>query len=951
MSLNRRKFIKLSSATVAGLPLARITKNANWYGFTGEGLAPEGDLYSAFKNPVNTSKPFVRWWWNGNRVVKKEISRELDMLNALGVGGVEINSIRFPDTSDPLNYNECNWLSDEWLDLIEYALAEAKKRGMICDIIMGSGWPFGGEFLSKEEQTQIMALGTKDVTGPQTITVTNAELVKIVDPAFSTKNPKCFKELAYVRLAPAKLDKLESVIDLDAQITKDTLIVNVPEGNHVLYFLVKITGYMNVILGAPGASGPVLNHYNKEAVQKYLDKMSDALTPKIGLLGNKFRSVFTDSMELQGTNWCSDMREQFKQRRKYDLMPYFPFILFKIGSQGRPIKGKYGSTVGDELNAVLERVRYDFEITKHELFQERFMETFVVWCKTHGVKSRMQAYGREFHPSDSSMQLDIPEGETWLRNYVGQNLKDFNYVQGRAYSSVNKFVSSAVRLTGKKVMSAEEITNTEVVFNDTLERIKQTSDQSNLSGVSHSILHGFNYSPQEAPFPGWVRYGTFFNERNPWWPYLKEFVSYKGRLSGLFQNAEMQSDIAVMHPLPDLWSKFSAPWDPFPEKSYPEYMHNIWEAIHQNGSGCDYISESIMQKATFPNGKLTYGPRQYKTLIVVEADTLHLDTVKAFKRYADAGGQIIFIARRPSKAPGFYNYADLDRQIAAVMNSINSKNVSVYPAPTPDIKIVDWYQGLQKHYILKPFVTLDQPQITVAQVHYKTTDSDAYFFSNYSNTDRFELNAEFDLAPNKTAWLWNPETGERYIYPTEGKKNKLKIKLGPADTQLIVFDNNTQGEKFVQLSPGTKVLQTIDSPWNVVLNHYDGTRKTRKLERLVDFKDDSKLVGFAGNAVYENTFTINNPTEAQTLNLGKVAGVSEVTVNGKNLGNRWYGDHIYPVKGVLKQGNNVLSIKLTTTLGNWMETSLKDNKDTVKWLTNKKQPLYPQGVMGPVELG
>ena len=39
-----------------------------------------------------------------------------------------------------------------------------------------------------------------------------------------------------------------------------------------------------------------------------------------------------------------------------------------------------------------------------------------------------------------------------------------------------------------------------------------TGDQSNLSGVTHSILHGFNYSPLEVPFPGWIMYGAFLNE-------------------------------------------------------------------------------------------------------------------------------------------------------------------------------------------------------------------------------------------------------------------------------------------------------------------------------------------------------------------------------------------------------------------------------------------------------
>jgi hypothetical protein len=857
MSLNRRKFIKLSSVTIAGLPLASITKSSALYDLA-NATVPASDIFNAFRDPVNTSKPFVRWWWNGNRIVKEELVRELDMLKALGVGGVEINSIRFPDTSDAMDYKELTWLSDEWLEMVDFTLKAAKERGIICDIIMGSGWPFGAEYLEKEEQTQVMALGTKDLTGPQTFTLTNAELVKMVDPAFSSKNTKSFKELKMMRLAPASLDSMDAVVNMDAQTDKDSITINVPEGKFVLYFLVKITGYMNVILGAPGAAGPVLNHFNKEAVQKYINKMSDALTPKIGLLGNKFRSVFCDSMELQGANWCADMAEQFKLRRKYDLVPYLPFILFKTGAQGRAIAAKYGSVVGDGLKDTLDRVRYDFEITKMELFQERFMDTFLAWCKKNGVKSRMQAYGREFHPSDSSMNIDIPEGETWMRSNIGEDLKDFDYKQGRAYSEVNKFISSAVRLSGKKILSAEEITNTEVVFNDTLERIKQTGDQSNLSGVSHSILHGFNYSPKQAPFPGWVRYGTFFNERNPWWPYLKEWVGYKGRLSAVFQTGTLVADVAVMHPLPDLWSKYGAPWDPFPEVAYPDYIHNVWEAIQQNGSNCDFISENVMQKATFPNGKLTYGPRQYKALIVVEADTLHLETVKAFKRFTDAGGRIIFIARSPSKSPGFNNHADLDKQVADTIKSLKSSNVAVHPAPTTEVGTLKWYQGIQDKFGLKPYLKSDNPQMMVSQVYYKTADTDAFFISNYSNVNRFEFNAEFDVNPTKTAWIWNPETGERFIYPTEGKKNKLKITLGPAETKLIVFDNTQQGKKYAPVLAGKKPAITIDSPWGLTLNHYDGTKKTQQLAKLVDFKDDAELVKFAGNAVYENTFQLSN---------------------------------------------------------------------------------------------
>lgn len=950
MSLNRRKFIQLGSVTIAGLPLTRITKNAAWYNFNADKTLPANDLYTAFKYPVNTSKPFVRWWWNGNRIVKEELLRELDMLRGLGIGGVEINSIRFPETADPLNYKEYEWLSDDWLDMLDFTLKAAEERGMICDIIVGSGWPFGGEFLTKDEQTQIMALGTKDITGPQTLKISREELLKIVDPPISSKNTKSFKELSILRLAPVNLESVDTVVNLDVQTGQEMITVNVPEGSYVLYFLVKITGFMAVMFGAPGASGPVLNHYNKNAVQKYLNKMSDAITPKIGLMGNKFRSVFTDSLELEGANWCDDMLEQFEKRRKYSLNPYLPFILFKTGRLGRALDEKYGSIPGHELRDTLDRVRYDFEITKMELFQERFLDTFLNWCKTNGVKSRVQAYGREFHPSDSSMQIDIPECETWIRTHIGQELKDFDYKQGRAYSEVNKFVSSGARLAGKKLISCEEITNTELVFNATLEKIKQTGDQSNLSGVTHSILHGFNYSPADAPYPGWIRYGTFFNERNPWWPYLKQWVGYKGRLSSVFQKGTLVSDVAVMHPLPDLWSKYAAQWDPFPERALPDYVHNIWEAIHQNGSGCDYVSESILQKATFPNGKLSYGPRQYKVLLIVEAETIHPDTAKAIKRFADAGGQIIFIGKYPHKAPGYNNHVVLDKQVSDIIKGIKSKNVVMYPAPTPNGKIIDWYKGMQEQFGIKPYMKTDNPQASVSQVYYKFDLTDAFFISNYSNSKRFEFNAEFEVAPNKTAWLWDAETGERYLYPTAGKKNRLKITLGPAETKLIVFDHNRHGKKYNPIDHSKKAILTITSPWNLTLNHVNGSKQAQKLDKLADFKEDSTLLAFAGNVLYENSFEVNNAAEISYLNLGKVEGVSEVTLNGKNLGNRWYGDHVYPVKDIIKQGNNKLEIKLTTTLGNYMY-SLKDNKDSIKWIKGKKQPLYSMGILGPVELG
>ena len=79
----------------------------------------------------------------------------------------------------------------------------------------------------------------------------------------------------------------------------------------------------------------------------------------------------------------------------------------------------------------------------------------------------------------------------------------------------------------KRLVSCEEMTNTYTVFNMTLELLKIGGDQTAISGVTHSIFHGFNYSPKEAPFPGWIRYGAYYNENNNWWPYFKYYTAYK----------------------------------------------------------------------------------------------------------------------------------------------------------------------------------------------------------------------------------------------------------------------------------------------------------------------------------------------------------------------------------------------------------------------------------------
>lgn len=58
-----------------------------------------------------------------------------------------------------------------------------------------------------------------------------------------------------------------------------------------------------------------------------------------------------------------------------------------------------------------------------------------------------------------------------------------DYRRGRGYTMINKYMSSGGHLAGRRTISAEDMTNTYLVFTATLEFLKLGSDHSVFSGI------------------------------------------------------------------------------------------------------------------------------------------------------------------------------------------------------------------------------------------------------------------------------------------------------------------------------------------------------------------------------------------------------------------------------------------------------------------------------------
>lgn len=968
--MKRRVFLVQGSLLTTGLTLlksipALAGSVANRLEDT---AAPGSALYRIFKDPDTIYRPFVRWWWNGDKVKKEELARELRLMKEAGIGGVEINPVKFPSKTDDMGTPAIEWLSPEWIDLLQFTLKEAESLGLTCDLIVGSGWPFGAEWLQGDERSEIVTIGTHKLEGPLYYEASLFDLFKEADPAPTSPFAGRTLEMLSVKLAPDPLTSMSQVKDLSDQIGSGIIKINIPAGKHVLYALVKTNGSMEVINGAPGANGPVLNHYNEAAVKKYLDRMSDSIQRQIGPLAGRIRSFFTDSMELEGANWCADMEVEFKKRRGYDLMPYLPFTQFKTGGMGNIYDFNYGTALGPELNDTIERVRYDFDLTRSELIRERFIHLFTEWCRENKVLSRIQAYGRGYFPLEGSFDVDLPECETWIKYGLGKEMSETDYHIGRAYTMINKYVSSAAHLKGKRHISCEELTNTDMVFNATLEILKVAGDQSAISGVTHPVFHGFNYSPPEAPFPGWIRYGTYINEHNNWWPYFRRFTDYKARLSAVLQQGDMFADIAVLPPVSDMWSIYGAQNEPFPSLMYPDYVTFIWESIHQNGNACDYVSEQVIRDADMRDGKLHYGPRKYHTLFLVQVERMEPETAQKLFDFVVSGGRIFCIETVPVKSVGLNDYQRRDQEVRDWVDKMKGlKDANGVAADRfillkkPANNFMQWYRDIQQKYGLTPYVSIDAPNQFVTQVRYQSADTELLLFINSNMQDGHTLHLSFarEMVAGRQAWIWDIETGERFRIETGERKSaaagerkgadNITLDLGPADSRLIVFDKERKGSVWVPAPEKGGHSLSVTGKWSVEFRHIDGSVKTAEMDTLKDLKDMPEFVYFSGTATYRTSLDVDDPSLLRYLNLGKVFGVSELVVNGQSAGTQWYGRRIFALAGKLQKGRNTVEVKVVTVMGNYMK-SLKDNAIAQTWTNEKRkdQPIQSMGLIGPV---
>ncbi|MGQ9592362.1 MAG: glycosyl hydrolase, partial [Planctomycetota bacterium] len=414
---------------------------------------------------------------------------------------------------------------------------------------------------------------------------------------------------------------------------------------------------------APGGAGPMLNPFDPEAMRTYLERFTQAFASYRGGLP---RAMYHDSFEYR-SQWMPKLLEEFARRRGYRLEAELDAFA--------------GDPRADDRAA---RVRADYKETLSDLMIEEVFPQWIRWCRERGMRTRNQAHGSPGNILDLYALADIPETEMFGRGERDPLRSGFDqrFGEGDRSPLVSKFASSAAHVAGRRLVSAETGTWLAEHFAETLEELKCLADLLFAAGANHLFYHGTCYSPDDAPWPGWLFYAsTQMNPRNPIWRDAPALNAYIARAQAVLQAGSPDSDILLYWPIHDFWHE-----DPrfvagasVHDRSWLEAqpIGRTAKRLWDRGYAFDYISDRLLLAASAGEGGSIRVPGgTYRAVVVPPCARMPLGTLEKLLDLAEGGGPVIFEGRLPSDVPGL---ADLEARRAKLRELL--AGIALEPGP------------------------------------------------------------------------------------------------------------------------------------------------------------------------------------------------------------------------------------------------------------------------------
>jgi hypothetical protein len=971
-------------------------------------------LKKGFMHPPNSAKPGVYWYFMDGNMSAKSITEDLEAMKKAGIGHLIFLEVNVGIPRGPVDF-----LSNEWQDLFAHAVQEAKRTGIEITLGIGPGWTgSGGPWVTPAQSMQQLVSSAVEIKGgtkhtiklpvplpkqpyfgegaftPElkkqwndfyedvavvaypTPSVPSSKITDIDEKALyyrapysSVKGVKQFlpSVAVYDKLPKEAVINTNKIIDLSSKLQPNgTLNWQAPKGNWtIMRFGRRNNGAITRPAPVPGL-GFEADKLDTIALNAHLDNYIGKLLRKTGKPNAKdsggLKALHIDSWEMGAQNWTPRFRQEFKKRRGYDPLPFYPV---------------YAGNIVGSLE-ISERFLWDLRQTAQELVLENHAEHVKTYARRNGLKLSIEPY--DMNPT-ADLELgavaDIPMAEFWSKG-LGFN-SSFSCIEATSIGHVN----------GKSLIPAEAFTAQD---NEGWKQypgaMKNQGDWAFATGINRFVYHTFqNQFLADSLRPGATMgpYGVHWDRNQTWWPMVNGYHDYISRCQYILQQGRTVADILYLAPE-------GAPHVFRPPASAMEGDAVLPDRKGYNFDGC---SPGQLYKASVKDGQIVFpGGASYRLLVLPVVQTMTPALLQKITALVKDGA--VVMGPPPLKSPGLSGYPGCDTQINAMAKKLwgsltdqpihafgkgkvlwsddMSKMIdNLYPEYDPTMQALQTVIGVGED-----FTANGQLRYT----HRTIGDEDIYFVSN--RTDQTVQTMASFRTTKGHAQLWDPLTGnttQLFEYSVSKQYTSLPLKFEAWQSYFVVFAKDSGINTTLQTLknfPASSIIQTLSGPWQVAFDPKWGGPSQITFDALQDWtlRPEHGIKYYSGTAVYHKTFDLpDTPYSSKIyLDLGEIYNMARIKLNGKDLGILWTAPWKVDITAAVLKTNNQLEIEVVNLWPNRLIGDEKLPDDGIKddqwpdWLLKglprtserftfatynfykKNSPLLKSGLIGPVTI-
>lgn len=949
---------------------------------------PADELQSGFFNPPAQARPHTWWHWMNGNITREGITADLEAMARIGLGGAEIFNIAGSHQNDippgPIDY-----LSPEWLDMVKHAANEAGRLGLELCIHNCAGWATsGGPWVKPEHASQKLVSAEwitwgnkriiKKLPQPEVREGYYRDIAVFAIPTSMDGDYRVedWKQKAVQRggtsgrqpdLTPAPPGRgitKEAIVELTQYMQKDgTLVWDAPPGRwNILRLGYTPTSKTNHPSPESGR-GLEIDKLSREALDVHWQEGIQPILDHLGPLAGKVLNIIhVDSYEAGPDHWTPRLREEFKKRRGYDPGPYLLALT--------------GRLIGDA--PATERFLWDFRRTVADLYAENYYGYFAELCHEHGLLFSTEPYFSAYEGLAVAANTDIPMGEFW----VGGTAPN--------YFATLKLAASIAHTHGGKLVAAESFTARPEFgrWQNYPGTLKRSGDLAWTQGVNRFVFHRFTHQPWLDRLPGMTmgQWGFHFDRTNTWWEPGRAWIQYITRSQFLLQTGDFVGDVLC-----------------FGGEASPNSMV-IRKDIKEAGYDYDACGTDIMARLEVEDGDLVLpSGKRYRLLLLPDTPFQTPALARKIRELVQEGATVF--GPRPLHTPSLAGFPDSEKEVAEIGEEVwgNCDGISVKSNRYGRGQV---FSGISPEEVLSrlkvvPAIKISSGCQGIEWIHRRTTDADIFFISNQSGSNINTI-AGFRAVGRKPE-LWDTE--KYAIQPAPGwtvlkEHVQVPLILMPDESVFIVFRHSgiPDPDPFIKVESanlnkqddtlsttwhagfkkgnelelrawnnGTHTLYrasgktknveveeipvpiNLEGPWKVRFQPDRGAPEEVQLDSLISWHKhpDPGIRYFSGTATYSTDFKLPEnflKENAETwLDLGKVAVIAEVRINGKDMGVLWNRPFRIELSKVLRSGTNTLEIDVTNL---WINRLIGDEQypDDCDWSEGNYLNKWPEWI-------